>query len=62
MFHLAVNGSIKMQVKIRFEPGHTISYKMAHAPTDGSDQPAHPCIPIWAFVVRLIDKAPHLSY
>ena len=35
-----------------YELGHSISYKIACAPSEDSDQPAHPRRPIWVFPER----------
>ena len=43
-------------IKHTNEPGHEKMCLMSYANNKGADQPAHPCSPISAFVVRCLDS------
>ena len=40
----------------KYEPGHSISYKTACAPSENLDQPAHPCSLIRVFAVHMYTR------
>ena len=53
-FYLQINSMICWRIAIadlKYEPDHSFSYKIACAPSEDSDQPAHPRRLIWVFAV-----------